>query len=513
VALIDVGGERLVADLLGVFAAFSPRGTYVATGDTDTFARVYDAGGGVRIARLGHGAAVTDVDFSPDERRLATASADGAGRVWAIRTGERQLILPSGSTTVHSARFSDDGRFVVTSGGDGVVRLWSSVNGRELLTLTGHRDAAVDATPSATGERIASASNDGTVRVWTTGIADQLQVVDRTRKPVERVGFARRGLAFAVARNGVYADGRLLRRGRRLVDGAAFGPHVAAISATGTGFLDGTALRVPRPGVALAVAPNGRRLVVAGGRIAKLVDVGSRRTIRTIRSAAPITALAFATDGGFALGSTRGRVELYGPGGARRAQLGDGSARVVAVAFSPDGGRVAWAARDGVAYVHSTRNGGLQHALPAHTALADLAFSPDGRYVATAAIGGDVRLWTAHDGRLIHILRGHKGLVARIAFSPDGRWLVSAGPTAAILWQVASGRQLPALRGHVAQLRDVAFSPDGREIVTGSDDGTARRYVCTVCGSVYDLARLAHARVVRIATLLTPQERRRYLGG
>jgi hypothetical protein len=38
-------------------------------------------------------------------------------------------------------------------------------------------------------------------------------------------------------------------------------------------------------------------------------------------------------------------------------------------------------------------------------------------------------------------------------------------------------------------------------------------YACNACGSVYELARLAHAQLVHIAALLTPRERRRYFGG
>ena len=60
---------------------------------------------------------------------------------------------------------------------------------------------------------------------------------------------------------------------------------------------------------------------------------------------------------------------------------------------------------------------------------------------------------------------------------------------------------------------DASFAPDGKHIVTASDDGTVRTYACAVCGSVYELARLAHAQLVRTAALLTPRERRRYFGG
>jgi len=100
-----------------------------------------------------------------------------------------------------------------------------------------------------------------------------------------------------------------------------------------------------------------------------------------------------------------------------------------------------------------------------------------------------------------------------VAFSPDGHWLVTAGPTSAGLWNIASGRLLFYLRGHSDQVEDAAFAPDSRHIVTASADGTVRIYACDICGSVYELAQLAHTRLVHIAADLTPRQRKRYLGG
>ena len=510
VALLNVATGNPVADLVGSTAiAFSADGSMLATASTDEFARVYRAADGHRLELLPHGGAVTDVEFSSDSAKLATASADGAAREFDVASGQRLLLMPSGSSAVETARFSGDDRFIVTAGADGAVRLWSSLNGRGLLTLTGHRDAVVSASTSASGRLIASASNDGTVRVWTSGLADQLHLLDRTRGPVVRVGFERSGAVFAAARGGIYLGGRLIRHAHALVDGDVFGSHVAGVSATGAAFLDHHALRVGSPGVHAEFSADGRRLLLVGGRLARLLDVSSGRTLTTVHLRAAASAAAFAPNGSFAVDTS-----VYAPSGRRVAAARAPATRIVALAFSPDSSRLAAAARNGVAYVWSATTGKLQHALaPAPTPLADIAFSPDGRYVAASAIGGDVRLWTVDHGLLVHVLRRHNGRVARLAFSPDARWLLTAGPTSVGLSQVSTGNLLFYLRGHHAQVEDAAFGANGKEIVTGSDDETVRTYNCDVCTNVYELAKLAHARIVRISTLLTPRERRRYLGG
>ncbi|MET0917482.1 MAG: hypothetical protein ABWY07_03545 [Burkholderiales bacterium] len=48
---------------------------------------------GVRHARLPHDDAVVSVAFSPDSRKLATASSDATARVWSVETGDEALRL------------------------------------------------------------------------------------------------------------------------------------------------------------------------------------------------------------------------------------------------------------------------------------------------------------------------------------------------------------------------------------------------------------------------------------
>ena len=112
----------------------------------------------------------------------------------------------------------------------------------------------------------------------------------------------------------------------------------------------------------------------------------------------------------------------------------------------------------------------------------------------TAGVDGDVRTWSAA-GEPRAILRGHVSTVADVAFSPDGRWISTAGPSAAAVWRARTGARLFYLRGHVNALRVTGFSPDGAHVLTGSLDGTVRRYRCVLCGEVKELRRLALTRL------------------
>ena len=69
---------------------------------------------------------VLSVAFSPDGKRLVSASADYTLLLWDVDTGKTiGDALTGHGKEVFSAAFSPDGRRIVSGMGDGTVRLWS----------------------------------------------------------------------------------------------------------------------------------------------------------------------------------------------------------------------------------------------------------------------------------------------------------------------------------------------------------------------------------------------------
>lgn len=79
---------------------------------------------GVLATLRGHPASLLHVGFSPDGRRIVTASSDNTAKLWgASRTFEMLATLHGHAASVNHAEFSPDGRLIVTAGRDGRLKV------------------------------------------------------------------------------------------------------------------------------------------------------------------------------------------------------------------------------------------------------------------------------------------------------------------------------------------------------------------------------------------------------
>jgi uncharacterized caspase-like protein len=182
---------------------FSPEGEMLATagsGGDERTVRLWNVGDRGVIGRLtGHLDSVTDVVFSPDGTMLATASADATVRLWSLSSRRQIASLTGHGGPVRAVTFSPDGKLLASAGADGTVRLWD-VERRASIANLKARDEVNDVAFSPDGRLLASAGRENAVRLWDVDnrrAKGAIDIVSTTSGWVRSLAFSPDGRALA----------------------------------------------------------------------------------------------------------------------------------------------------------------------------------------------------------------------------------------------------------------------------------------------------------------------------
>ena len=446
-------------------AALTRGGRRAVTGSDDTTAKIWDVRAGKVLHTLtGHRGAVTAAAITPDGRRVVTGSDDKTAKIWDADTGRLLHTLGGHTYKVHNVDFSPDGKRVVTANYEDSARVWDVETGRGVFTLgesaesEGHGDVVINVSYTPDGKRIITGSEDNTTKVWDAETGKELLTFERTGLTVESAFTRPDGSYIAIGFRGKSIE---------LWDTTAGRESLTLKGHEG-------------PVYNVAFSPDSKRIATASpDKTAKIWDAATGKEIRTLKGHEDLLmGVAFSPDGTKIITGSKDKTARVwnAETGDLLLKLDKHTELVWAVAFSPDGKRIATASTDATAKIWDAETGEEIRTLAGHnSAVVTVAFSNDGRYVVTGSFDNTAKIWDAATGKEIRTLAGHENWIVGAAFSPDGKYVVtgSADKTANI-WDVSDGRVEKMLIGYSDIVNRVAYSPDGKRILTSNSDNTAQ---------------------------------------
>ena len=435
---------------------FSPDGKRLLTASTDATARIWDLDSGREIVVMkGHKRGILTAVLSPDGTRVVTASNDSTARIWDASSGREIAVLAGHERPVRSAVFSPDGTRIVTASEDLTARLWDAENGRQLSVFAGHEQLVSMARFSPDGRRVVTAAWDNTVRLWDAESSREIAVLK---------GY-----------EGLLTDASFSPDGRRIIAAGLSGTRLwETDSYREIAILEGRSSVFTWA----VFSPDSRWVVTASpvDDTVRIWDAETGRELEVLRGHPGfVKSVRFGADGMTVVSSSSDfTVRLKDRNGAAIVLKGH-TKGVSSAKLSPDGRLIATASEDGTARLWDVQRREQHVALEGSYRPRSAVLNADGQRVVTSADDGSLRVWDAESGKLISMLSGHTGRVWHPAFSPDGHRVVTASADrTARLWDADSGRELAVLSGHTRAVLGAAFSPNGKRVVTASEDGTAR---------------------------------------
>ena len=484
------------------------KGFYQSLTWDDKLVQVWDAKTGARLAEfMVPGLTPATIEFSPDDRLVLTTYqgtalvryADGgqiiysdhAARVWDAASGREVAVLKGHTDRVVTAHFSPDGKRIVTASWDKTVRVWDAGTGAVLAVLQGDRFSLASAMFSADGSRVLTVSSGGFSNSKAERPSGQEGKLEfdfnlRAGQAVAEVTslFSQRpggrisaGREVSAARIWDAASGTALhvlgKPDPAGLDGGS-GPGAMRVQSSSTGPTD-----TNEEALSAAFSPDGS--CVATGSWLGTVKIWSAETGKPLRSwkgiAKKIQSLDFSPDG-------RRLLLVYSdefikdevatsPTGFTHATSaairGGDNKDEVAVWSTSDGKEIVRWRRfsSGVRAAHFSPNGRHVLIVPGNEMRQRQAKSlpgASGELVLAGPEDRTVYLRDAESGEDVALLKGHEGNVMSAQFNADGSRIVTAGGDGTVrVWNSGDRWQYPTvLPGHASAVAEAAFSLDGR---------------------------------------------------
>jgi len=493
--------------------AFSPDGQWViSAATTASEAKLWELRSGKVIRTISlHGAAVSCVDFSPDNNLILTGSWDKTVIVFDRQTGEQLLSLNGHQGPITAARFNPTGDLILTSSVDGTIRIWDALSGLEnsQWVISNKKIHDIDWSPDSTF--VAAGIDDGRTILWEVQSKRQIFAVKPNNQAILRVLFSNDGsLLFTGAQDGSIRmwntiSGKKegdLQKHQNAITSLDLSPDAKWLV---SGSMDQTAIvwnltfRKPHltfkghnKGIQTVAFHPGGKLIATGGNdgfIKLWHALKDQSAIQLTPENKGISSLIYIQkeelifiarwDGSFEL--IDAQTYQY------RFQWKKEVIPIISAVYNEANQYLHLGRKNGSLLIWKLNPPTELNRFQAHDSkIQSLAVSSDGKLLASGCDEGKVKLWDVNSGNFLYQRQAHSDSVQALAFSPDNSFLATGGlektevrlndeqASSLRMWKTDYIKETYHYK-YAKDISSLVFSPNGQYLLTtSSEDQTAR---------------------------------------
>lgn len=408
--------------------ALSPAGDMLAVGAEGSRVALWtDLAGTPRVKVLvGHGARVTQIEFSSDSKRLLTASDDRTARVWGIDDERTLQKLTGHRGKVYCVAFHPNLQFIATGGFDYSIRIWHASPELPIRPTVPHVSDINSIAVSPDGKQIAVGLNNGDVVLRSTLENGPSRTYNDKGNPIVSLTYIKKGALLVICDHTGNVQIRI----------PLLGGHV----------FKEVQLHGPTRVQDTAINPTETELVLARGKTLVVIDLLGKKPQRIFATTVLNTSVAWSPDGKLMVcGHSDGTISIWDP------------LKPQSAIFQQDvDERVA------------------------KNRISDIAFHPRGHQFITVSRDKQLILWDLDRRSPIASTDSFTDFAVCVRYTIDGTRIVTAGSDKVVkVWASESLRVLMELQGHPGNVLSLAISPVGARIFSGDDKGKLRFWGAT----------------------------------